>query len=187
MNLSHEFHPAPKPAKARKDKPKPLVREKKPKKRKKKLEVYKGRTIPSKKTRGKISKKDYMKAIEVYGPYCAECGSPYIEMHHVKPKGLSAGGRGVWRNLVPLCPEHHRGKTGVHQSKELMEKYQRRHEALYGQYYYCDKYDLFKLGLIPTPTDECYERFMREEERRAQMVRDRPHRENSGRGEVGGC
>lgn len=167
MNLSHEFHPAPKPAKQRKDNPKPKFKVKKPRKKKKKMEVYKGRTIPAKKTRGKISKKDYMKAIEAYGPYCAECQSPYIEMHHVKPKGLSAGGRGVWRNLVPLCPEHHRGKTGVHQSKELMEKHQRRHEELYGPYYHCDKYDLFKMGLIPNTTDKEYEKFMEKEEENA--------------------
>ncbi|UYL94218.1 HNH endonuclease [Geobacillus phage vB_GthS_PT9.1] len=163
MNLSNEFHPAPKPV----SKPRRKGKAKIPKKRKKKLEVYKGRTIPSKKTRGKISKKDYEKAIEVYGPYCAECGSPYIEMHHVKPKGFSTGGRGVWRNLVPLCPEHHRGKTGVHQNRELMEKYQKRHKQLYGEHYYRDKYDLFKMGLIPTPTDECYERFFEKEEKNA--------------------
>jgi len=171
IDFSKEFNPVPKVTKQRKDKPRRKGKAKIPKKRKKKLEVYKGRTIPSKKTRGKISKKDYEKAIEVYGPYCAECGSPYIEMHHVKPKGFSNDGRGVWRNLVPLCPEHHKGKTGVHQNRELMEKYQKRHEELYGPYYYCDKWDLFKMGLIPNTTTEAYEKFMREEEKRARLAR----------------
>lgn len=48
-------------------------------------------------------------------------------------------------------------KTGVHQNRELMEKYQKRHEELYGPYYHCDKYDLFKMGLIPNTTDKEYE------------------------------
>jgi hypothetical protein len=62
-----------------------------------------------------------------------------------------------------LCSEHHRGKTGVHENKMLMEGLQVLHESLYGPYFYCDRYDLFKLGLIPTPTNEAYEKFMKGE------------------------
>lgn len=133
------------------------VQLKKPNREKRKRKKYKGRIIPSKRQRGKVSKKDYNKAIEVNGPYCLECGSPNIEIHHVRSR--SQGGRGTWRNLIPLCPEHHRGKSGVHQNREMMLKYQKRQENLYGKYYYCDKWDLFKAGLIPNTTDRAFEEF----------------------------
>jgi hypothetical protein len=37
-------------------------------------------------------------------------GTP-AEVHHVRT-GTGAGRRGA--DLVPLCPEHHRGNTGLH-------------------------------------------------------------------------
>lgn len=130
---------------------------KKPGKKEKRLEVYKGRTIPTKKQRGKVSKKEYEKCIEENGAYCLECGSPNIEIHHCQFR--SHGGRGVWRNLIPLCPEHHRGNNSVHKNKEMMLKYQRRQIELHGQYYYCDKWDLYKAGLINNTTDKAYDDF----------------------------
>lgn len=135
---------------------------KKPGKKEKRLEVYKGRTIPSKRQRGKVSKKEYQKALQEHGEYCYFCGNTRnLEMHHVMPKGYSRikNGRGVWRNLRLLCSECHRGKNGVHQNKERMEHLQKLHEELYGPYYYCDRYDLFKRGLIPNTTDKAFEEF----------------------------
>ena len=143
---------------------------KKPGKKEKKLEAYKGRTIPTKKQRGKVSKKDYDRAIQEHGDSCYFCGSTVnLEVHHVMPKGYSRfkNGRGVWRNLRLLCSRCHRGKDGVHQNQEKMEHLQKLHEQLYGPYFYFDRFDLFKMGLIVTPTEEEYEKFMECEAKRA--------------------
>ena len=34
-----------------------------------------------------------------------------VELHHLRGGGW---GKGDWTTLIPLCPEHHRGNTGVH-------------------------------------------------------------------------
>lgn len=34
-----------------------------------------------------------------------------VELHHLRKDGW---GKGDYRTLMPLCPEHHRGATGVH-------------------------------------------------------------------------
>ncbi|RUR69059.1 hypothetical protein EJP67_18535 [Variovorax guangxiensis] len=38
--------------------------------------------------------------------------TPGVELHH-RRAGMGWG-RGDWLTLIPLCPEHHRGATGVH-------------------------------------------------------------------------
>ena len=43
-------------------------------------------------------------------PCCIVCGSGNIELHHVNP-GL---GNRDDREVVPLCPDHHRGKYSPH-------------------------------------------------------------------------
>ena len=49
---------------------------------------------------------------------CAVCrrmgypGTP-AELHHPR-EGTGAGRKASHMDVVPLCPEHHRGKTGVH-------------------------------------------------------------------------
>ncbi|ALY08113.1 putative HNH endonuclease [Bacillus phage vB_BhaS-171] len=153
-----------------KDTPKIHNRKRYPDKKKKKRnplkpEVVKGRVIPTKKKRGAITKKEYNEALRQHGETCYFCGSPHIEMHHVIPKGHSKtrNGRGTWRNLRPLCTEHHRGEDGVHgkNGAKRMKELQELHERLHGENYYKDRYDLFKEGLIPTPTIEAYEKFMK--------------------------
>lgn len=51
--------------------------------------------------------------------YCYVCGSPYTEEHHclfgVSNRKLSD----KYGYVVRLCPEHHRGNTGVHFNREL--------------------------------------------------------------------
>lgn len=141
--------------------------EKKKKKRNPlKPEVYKGRVIPKKSVRGRILATEYNEALRNHGETCFFCGSPNIEMHHVMPKGYSKikNGRGIWRNLRALCPEHHRGKAGVHQNKAMMEHLQQVHESLYGSRFFQDRFDLFKASLIPNTTKEAYEKFMLEQE-----------------------
>ena len=34
-----------------------------------------------------------------------------VELHHLRSGGW---GKGDYKTLIPLCPEHHRGRTGVH-------------------------------------------------------------------------
>ncbi|KYD28069.1 hypothetical protein B4109_1201 [Geobacillus stearothermophilus] len=183
MNLSNEFNPAPKPVKARKEKPKPRIRDKKPKKRKGKVQTYKGRVIPNRKARGSVSKREYTRMVEEFGSSCLVCGSTYnIEAHHVRFR--SQGGRGKWRNLAPLCKIHHQL---AHQDRDFADWLRKEREVRYGPWYWADEYDLFQAGLIPNTTKEAFEKFLEEEERRAQMVRDRPHREDGGWGEIGDC
>lgn len=156
--------------------PKPVKKEKekvryKPKKKAKreknplKSEVYKGRTIPSKKERGRIKPEEYRKTIERHGCQCFFCGATHsLECHHVMPKGFSRNksGKGVWRNLRFLCASCHRGEDGVHRNKEKMERLQAEHERLYGEWFWCDVYDLYKLNLIPNTTKEAYEKYFEE-------------------------
>ena len=127
---------------------------KKPGKKEKKLEIYKGRTIPSKRQRGKVTKKEYNRAIEAFGSVCAICGNPYIEMHHIVFR--SQGGRGGFRNLIPLCKTHHQE---VHRNWGLAETLRQERKALYGEHFYKDKYDLFKEGVIPNTKDKVFEEF----------------------------
>ena len=161
-----EFRPIPKPTKERKEKPKPKYKEKRPKKRKKKLEVYKGRTIPSAKTRGQISKREYERMIEEFGSACIICGSPYVEAHHLRFR--SQGGRGKWRNLVPLCKEHH---MKAHSDRKFADWLREERKKRFGSWYWADEYDLFKAGLIPNTTKEAFEKYMEGEGERARLAR----------------
>ena len=40
-------------------------------------------------------------------------GTP-AEIHHIRGLGLGMGVRNSHDNVIPLCPEHHRGTTGYH-------------------------------------------------------------------------
>lgn len=159
----------------KKEKDTPKHKEQRYKKKKKKnplkQEMYKGRRIPTKQQRGKITTKEYNEALRVHGEECFFCGITFnLECHHVVPKGFSKhkNGRGVWYNLRFLCSECHRGKNGVHQNKEKKEYLQKVHEALYGPHFYQDRFDLFKLGLIPNTSREAYDSFMEEERLKCQ-------------------
>lgn len=48
-----------------------------------------------------------MVCLRLYGPH--DPGP--VELHHLRTGGW---GKGNYKTLIPLCPEHHRGKTGVH-------------------------------------------------------------------------
>lgn len=135
-----------------KDKPKP--KERRYKKKKKKLETYKGRTIPPARARGNISKKEYEKAVEAFGAVCAYCGDPYIEMHHIRFR--SHQGRGNFRNLIPLCKNHH---NQAHQNRQFADSLREQRIEMFGEWYWADKYDLFKAGLITNTTESAYEKF----------------------------
>lgn len=44
---------------------------------------------------------------------CFICGTTPVEVHHVR-EGQGMAQRAANYLTVPLCPEHHRGKTGWH-------------------------------------------------------------------------
>lgn len=47
---------------------------------------------------------------------CYRLGYPgsFAEIHHIRGIGLGFGVRNSHYNVLPLCPEHHRGNTGYH-------------------------------------------------------------------------
>jgi hypothetical protein len=63
-----------------------------------------------------LAEKKHMSQVAELG--CAVCrrmgyeGTP-AELHH-KRAGTGAGRRSSHFDVIPLCPEHHRGKTGLH-------------------------------------------------------------------------
>ena len=57
--------------------------------------------------KGKLAQLGCMVCRRLYGPHTP---SP-VELHHLRKGGW---GKGDYLTLIPLCPEHHRGKTGVH-------------------------------------------------------------------------
>ncbi|WP_144559572.1 HNH endonuclease signature motif containing protein [Shouchella miscanthi] len=142
QDLSQQFNPVPK------------FKEKRPKKSKK-MQQFKGVKIPSRKTRGQICKKDYEKAMEYWGDGCAMTGHTAIEMHHVKFR--SQGGRGSWRNLVPLVESLHKK---CHQDRSHADYWREELESRFGKWYWADRFDLYKEGLIPNATHEAFEKFM---------------------------
>lgn len=136
----------------------PKFKERRPKKSKK-MEQFKGVKIPSRRVRGQISKADYEKALEYWGGGCAVTGQLTVEMHHAKFR--SSGGRGTWRNLVPLIQPLHRK---CHTEIEFADYWRQELEKRFGPWYWADRFDLYKAGLIPNATHEAFEKFMRKEE-----------------------
>lgn len=127
-----------------------------------KQEVYKGRVIPKKSARGRITRKEYIKAQKAHGEYCFICQTTVgLEAHHIKFR--SAEGRGQWRNIRFLCGEHHRGAYSPHRDRNVRRALELMHEDLYGPHYFKDVYDLFKEGLVENTTPEAYEEFMQRE------------------------
>ena len=50
---------------------------------------------------------------------CAVCGGVGTERHHIIPRSHCRALIHCEKNLVVLCPRCHRGRTGVHQNREL--------------------------------------------------------------------
>lgn len=146
----------------RKDKPKPKFVEKRPKK-KKNLHLYRGRIVPGRRERTKITELEYSKMIEYYENYCYRCLSYPIQAHHVLHR--SQMGCGNWRNLIPLCHECH---EFAHKNAQFKQELIDHKTTLFGRHFGDDKYTLFKLGKIHNTTDEAYERFMKGEEENVQ-------------------
>jgi hypothetical protein len=69
--------------------------------------------------------------------YCLVCGSPYVEIHHVMFGTANRKLSDKYGLVVPLCHEHHRGRTGVHFNRDLdlaLKKLaQEKFNAVYGE------------------------------------------------------
>ena len=50
---------------------------------------------------------------------CLVCGSENVEWHHVFFGTANRKIADKYGYVVPLCAEHHRGKTGIHQNREM--------------------------------------------------------------------
>jgi hypothetical protein len=151
------WNPAPKPVP--KDKPKYKKKRYPTKKKKKPLRV-KGRVIPPAKQRSAISKKEYTRAVEAFGSVCVFCGSPRVEMHHIRFR--SQQGRGNFRNLIPLCKEHH---MMAHSNREFNDSLKESRIELYGNWFWADKYDLFQANIIPNTDEKTFEAYMLSQEK----------------------
>lgn len=112
------------------------------------------RKAPKRGKRGQIDNKEYNKVIDNHGYKCWVCGSTAIEMHHVVFR--SQGGRGVYRNLIPLCNEHHKQ---AHRNPAINDSYKNKLRDMYGPYFYYDEHDLWLDALIQEPTKEHLEKF----------------------------
>jgi len=66
--------------------------------------------------------KNYLSYMHNSGKTCLVCGSNNIELHHVKTKILTDRDDS---RIVPLCPNHHRGKYSPHgfDLKQFYEDY----------------------------------------------------------------
>lgn len=70
----------------------------------------------SRKRAPKKAERTYLDRVAALG--CACCrrlglGATPAEIHHPR-KGTGMGQRAAHRDAIPLCPEHHRGNTGIH-------------------------------------------------------------------------
>lgn len=57
--------------------------------------------------KSKLAELGCMACRRIYGPHTP---GP-VELHHLRTGGW---GKGDYKTLIPLCPEHHRGAAGVH-------------------------------------------------------------------------
>ncbi|MGM7719419.1 HNH endonuclease [Metabacillus sp. Hm71] len=162
MGVDFGFHPCPKPTKQKREKDTPKLRVKKPKKKKNPY-LYRGRVIPSRKERTKITKENYNRMIEEYGAYCQECGYTPIFAHHLVFR--SSMGSGNWRNLAPLCQRCH---DRAHKDFEFAEYLRVKRAAEHGEHFWKDVYTLFKEGLVNNTTPEAYDRFFKSQSEKSQ-------------------
>jgi 5-methylcytosine-specific restriction endonuclease McrA len=162
-----EYSPVPKPKSKPKDKPKPKDKRKhKEKQSKKNPYLYKGRLVPNRRERTKITEQDYKRMIEEFGAYCMVCSFTPIEAHHIVYR--SHFGSGNWRNLAPLCKRCH---LRAHKDKEFSNQLKNMRIERFGEHYWKDVYSLFKEGLVNNTTKEAYNSFMKKEEENAKDYR----------------
>ena len=68
----------------------------------------------------KHEKEVYEKSSQMFDNCCAICGSPEIQLHHIRYGALRGGRKTYLGNVIPLCKKHH---DWAHSNKkENMEK-----------------------------------------------------------------
>jgi hypothetical protein len=43
---------------------------------------------------------------------CLVCKTPFVNLHHIRPKGTGVGRKTSDWCVIPLCYEHHQGQSG---------------------------------------------------------------------------
>ena len=117
------------------------------------------RRKPKQWQRNHITKEEYQNTLDYFGDSCIICSGKPIELHHVTFR--SSQGRGVYRNLFPLCKGHH---LFAHEDKAFADYLREMKVENHGEHYYKDMYDLYEEGLIEEATQQHYENFMKSEE-----------------------
>lgn len=113
------------------------------------------RRKPKRGKRGEITKEQYQLALDWFGDTCNHCNATPIEMHHVVYR--SQGGRGGYRNLMPLCKSHH---DMAHSSKEFADHLREERAEAFGEAFFTDEHDLYDAGLIGEATKANFENYM---------------------------
>ncbi|SDM15421.1 HNH endonuclease [Sediminibacillus halophilus] len=126
------------------------------------LYTYKKPTLAR---RTEFTKKQRKEIDRIYGETCVVCMNPCVSYHHRKFR--SQGGRNNPRNGAPLCEGCHRY---VHEHPEAAEDLRQEAIKRFGPYYYFDKYDCWKQGLIDAPDNRKFETFMESEELKASKL-----------------
>lgn len=135
MDLSTQWNPVPKPIK--KDKVKKPRSSIKPKRTKKKN--IKGKQAQ----RNNFSPKVRKLRMKHSGGVCEYCESrKATELHHVKRKGFSGKGRGVFTNAMYLCWHCHHNIVHNPKDNSIEKKLMIEYEKTYGKYYYLDSKDI---------------------------------------------
>lgn len=115
------------------------------------------RATPKRKERGAITKEQYQLALDWFGETCNICGASPIELHHISFR--AQGGRGGWRNLMPLCTKHH---NLAHTDRNFADELRDMRAEAFGKLYYTDRFDLYDAGLIDVPTEQAFEQYQNE-------------------------
>ena len=53
-------------------------------------------------------KEVYQSTLDLFNHSCVLCGSPYVQLHHIRYGGLYGGRKTYFGNIIPLCEKHHR-------------------------------------------------------------------------------
>jgi ferredoxin len=137
------------------------IRYPKKKKKNKKPYVSHGVQIPSRTKRSEFSITQRHQVIDLWGNVCRNCGSIDFQIHHRKFR--SGLGRNNPRNGCPLCQTCH---EHCHTDALFAQHWRDEAKAIWGEYYFWDKFDLWKHGMIERPTEELLERFFEGERER---------------------
>jgi hypothetical protein len=80
--------------------------------------------------------------------YCAECGSPIVERHHIIFRSAAGYMVNVPVNFKDLCPSHHRGNGSPHLNKKKDLQYKQELQAKLNVIFHKDYYTLNEIKEI---------------------------------------